>query len=348
MRLQIIHPGILATVQDGGRPLMRRYGVPTGGAADRYAFRLVNAVLGNDPACAVTETAGSGFQAVAQEAGVCAWIGPGSQLLVNGEDMQQGRAFHVTAGARIEIRGGGNYQYLAVRGGWQVAKVLGSSAYCRAGQFGGGYGRPLQKNDLLHAPLLPISFHKQLSWYIAPRFLSPLLPSDSPPVPFPAGVYNAALPEPKHTDMRDAPFARIRLLRGPEYDEWPAAAVEALTHYPAEAGSRRDRVGIQLHTPADLRHPAPGKMWSAGITVGAMQIPPDGHPFVLLSDAQTTGGYPRIAQVAAADLPLLVRLPVRAKIVFEWIDPEEAFALLANQEKQIECLAQSCRLALGL
>lgn len=189
---------------------------------------------------------------MAQENGVCAWVGPHSVLRVNGAEIASGSTFAVPADSLLEISGKGNYQYLGVAGGWQVPEVLGSRSWCRAGHFGGYAGRALQKGDCIQA-----FSDKESRLFPSRKCLAPACLMPSGALVTDEGV-------------------RIRLMPGPEYHEWPAAALEMLSRHTLRVGTRRDRTGIQLHTDVPLQHPRPGTMWSAGVCPEPYRCHPTG------------------------------------------------------------------------
>lgn len=308
MLLQILHPGTYASIQDLGRFSARSFGVPVGGAADIYRHRIANLALGNEETAATIEIAGGGFRAKSLTGGCLAFSGSGNPWKINGVYMEKGRRIYVPPDALIEVPGPGNYHYLAVPGGWQVPDVLGSKSYCKAGQFGGGQGRGVQAGNFLAAPEPPAASLCTAKWYIAPDAANPVVKKDA------SGAII------------------IRILKGPEWDWWDATAHIAFLTEPFWISDRRDRMGVRLESVASFHHPDAGKMRSSGITIGAIQVPPDGQPFVLLADAQTTGGYPRMAQVVYVDIPILAQINSGQSLVFQFVEMAEAVRLRTEQE----------------
>jgi biotin-dependent carboxylase-like uncharacterized protein len=203
---------------------------------------------------------------------------------------------------------GGPVAVLAVSGGIGTPPFLGSRAtYARAG-LGGHEGRALRAGDRV-----------------------PLGPSTS--------AAPLALPEPP----RDA-GGPIRVLPGPQEDHFTPEALAALTSAPFEATAEMDRMGMRLKGPA-LAHRAPelAQIVSDGIVPGAIQVPGDGAPIVLLADGQTVGGYPKIATVIGADLPRLARIAPGAPLRFAAVTLAEAEAARAAEARRLAALIASAR-----
>jgi len=272
--LEVIEPGLLTTVQDGGRSAAVELGVPVGGACDAWALAVANALAGNEAGAAALEmTLLGGTLRVVEDC----------YLAVAGADMGGG----VAAGEARRVRrgevlafgpaadGSGIRTYLAVRGGVDVPPVLGSRSTCLVAGFGGLDGRPLRTGDVV-AAAGRASTGPQRRW-------------PGPPSALAAHVGEA-----------------IRIVRGPEASA-AGDAFERLVSGDWVVGGRSDRQGIRLDGPALAGAPA-ATMLSRGVTWGAVQLPPDGVPIVLLADHQTVGGYPVIAVVISAHWPLLGQL----------------------------------------
>ncbi|HRI59649.1 MAG TPA: biotin-dependent carboxyltransferase family protein [Saprospiraceae bacterium] len=338
MKIKVLTPGLLTTVQDLGRPGWRSSGVPLSGAADTTSHRLANFLVGNEAGAASLEIAGGRFSAQTEQAGWLAAGGKGGQFLIDKKEMDYGRLYFVPKGAMLEIRPGpeSNYAYLAVPGGWDVPEVLGSKSTCLAAGFGGLDGRGLQKGDILKSVDSPDEFgisdsaHSGKIW---------------------AGKWF----------VRDLPFRKlpsfekfksvIRVLPGPESHWWSEVYQEEFFKTPFIISARRDRMGVRF----DIDQGAPtfqklntfGKletMLSTAVGPGAIQMPPDGQPVALLADAQTTGGYPRIAQVIAVDIPRLAQIPSGQTVYFQKVTLEEAEQLFFEHENMMRKIQLALRI----
>lgn len=319
MIINITSSGLLTTVQDLCRPAWRSSGVPLSGAADVLSHRIANALVGNDDSAATLEVAGGGWKARVEQGGWAAHFGAGGSLWVDGVEAKSGCTLFLPTGAILHIRATaeGNFSYFATAGGWAVPEVLGSRSTCLAAGFGGLDGRPLQAGDTLHSYCNDAADKGQFwqsRWY-------------------------AALPPRAAKNV-------VGILPGPEQGWWSAAQQQIFFEAAFQITPQRDRMGIRLLPTAstDLRLSSDitSAMLSTAVAPGTIQVPPDGCPIVLLADAQTTGGYPRIGQVAAVDLPALAQVPTGQSIYFQEISEEEAERRLREQERWVQ------RLRLGM
>ncbi len=277
---EVVDGGLLTTVQDGGRPGHRRWGVPWGGAMDRRALARANRAVGNRAGAAVLECAGAGpalrFLAATRFAVAGADLG----AVLERTDLG---VWPVPMGAPVVARPGnvlrftgrraGLFACVAFRGGVDVPVVLGSRSTDLAGGFGGHRGRALRPGDLLRAGAAP------------------------------AGAETEAL------DRGTAPPASVtvRVIAGPQDGQFTE---EARARFFGEAwavGALSDRIGCRLVGPV-LAHAGGAEIVTDGMVPGCVQVPPDGQPIVMMADCPTTGGYPKIATVVTADLPLLAQL----------------------------------------
>ncbi len=311
-------------MQDLGRPNWRSSGVPAGGAADINSHRLANLLVANDETAATLEWAGGSWAATVEEGGWIAHCGAGGSMFANGKPIPSDRTVFVPALTVLEIRPAPNgcYSYLAVGGGWDVPLVLGSRSTCLAAHFGGLEGRALQKGDLLQnidkaaypdfGSGMPLFIESRESLWISPWFLQ--------------------LPRPAANILRVVP--------GPEWSHWTTKQQEQFFEMPFQVSGRRDRMGVRLQPslPEKFKLLKSVSMHSTAVAQGAIQVPPDGWPIVLLADAQTTGGYPRIGQLAVVDIPAMAQLPAGKEVHFQQITLEEAKQLFSGQERKMHLL----------
>ncbi|MDT0317264.1 5-oxoprolinase subunit C family protein [Streptomyces millisiae] len=281
-RLEILATGPLATVQDRGRPGWAELGVPRSGAADGPALALANRLVGNAVDAAGVETTFGGLRVRARGPGAryVAVTGAPGAVTVDGVPAPFAAPLALGDGAVLELGppASGLRSYLAVRGGLDVPPVLGS----RATDLLSGLGpAPLRAGDTL--------------------------PVGEPAAPFP-GVDAAPCSAPP------GEFA-LRVLPGPRDDWFPPAAVESLCAARWTATSDSNRVGIRLSGP-ELRRARDGELPAEGMVAGALQVPPNGQPVLFLADHPVTGGYPVIAVVLGADLPLAGQIPPGAAVRF--------------------------------
>jgi len=265
--LDVITPGPFSTVQDLGRFGWAALGVGVSGAADRDALRLGNRLVGNAEDAAGIEVTFGGLEVRAVGAGYAAVTGAYGPVAVNGRPAAANAVLRLADGDRLRIGtpDAGLRAYLAVRGGIDVAPVLGS----RATDTMAGIGP------------------------------DPLTPGARLPVGDPHGD----LPSVDHAPVR-TPTVEVLILRvvpGPRADWFAPDALDALGSAPYEVTTDSDRIGMRLTGPP-LERTRPGELPSEGMVRGALQVPPSRMPTLLLADHPVTGGYPVIAVVVAADV----------------------------------------------
>jgi antagonist of KipI len=297
--LEVLDGGLLTTVQDLGRTGYERYGVPVAGAMDLFALRAANWLVGNPLDAAALEITLVGPRLRATEQCLIAVAGADLGLRVNGWDMPPWMAVFVRQGGTIEFTGqkSGCRAVLAVAGSIDVAPVMGSRSTYLSGGFGGLEGRALRRGDLV--PVGPVGFHlPERAGRTFPRRLVP--------------------------DYGDTPTLRVVL--GPQDDYFTDEGIAAFLSREYAVSPTSDRMGCRLQGPRIAHKDATGII-SDGIPLGAVQVPPDSQPIVMLADRQTTGGYPKIATVTSADIPLLAQcVPGQSRVRFEAVSVEDAQA----------------------
>jgi biotin-dependent carboxylase-like uncharacterized protein len=294
--IAIVKAGLLTTIQDLGRLGYAHLGVPRSGALDAPALAGANRLVGNPPAAAGLETTLTGASLRPEATVTVAVCGAPCTVTVDGAPVPFGAAIRVPEGALLDIGPArtGVRSYLAVAGGITVAPILGS----RSTDTLSGLGPP---------PLRP-GF---------------VLPVGGPPAGPDAASENHVDGTPMQVDgvSKDveAPTAgtdivlRVRL--GPRLDWFGAQARATLLAAPYTLTAKSNRVGARLSGPPLIRADN-RELPSEGIVLGALQVTADGQPLVFLADHPTTGGYPVIAVVERADLPLLAQARPSAAISF--------------------------------
>ncbi|HTT56518.1 MAG TPA: biotin-dependent carboxyltransferase family protein [Opitutaceae bacterium] len=318
-RIHVLAPGQLTTVQDLGRPGWQRHGVTPGGALDAWALRLANALVGNAEGAAGLELTLTGPTLRFLAEALIAVTGADFQVTVNGRRLPAWRPVRLAAGTEVVLGAAlaGSRGYLAVAGGIAVPRVLGGRGTHLAAGFGGLAGRALRAGDVLkNGP--PSVWARRLAAALAvPGAFS-----------FPRWEISAEARPPAGT----APA--IRLVRGPQWDWFSAEARERFLRERFTVTARSDRMGLRLAGPALADGGLP-EMVSEGVATGAIQVPPDGQPIVLLADRQTIGGYPKIAHVASVDLSALAQVRPGDTVGFQEITVAEAQQRLLAAERQI-------------
>lgn len=305
MTVAVLKAGTLTTVQDAGRHGLRHLGVGSAGALDAYSSRVANLLVGNDHHSALLEMTLAGPTLRFDRAARIALTGAEIDVSADGLALPGWRPIDLPAGT--ELRFGacrrGVRAYLAVTGGFDVPRVLGSaSADLRAG-FGGGEGRALHTGDVLR---LAGGVADVVALRIAPWWIDP------------------------QPDLDFVHEAVAHLLPGRD----ATSPVNAITTQSWRVSAVSDRQGLRLDGPPLTLADARDRI-SEPVTPGTIQLPPDGQPIVLLADAQTIGGYPRIGHVASADLPRLAQCRPGDTLHFTRIDAAEAQAQWRAQHQRL-------------
>ncbi len=296
--MDVLDPGLLTTLQDLGRSGYERYGVPPAGAADPYALRLGNLLLGNDEGEAGLEVTLLGPTLRFEEDCWIAITGADLGARWNGAEAPLWETLPVRAGDRLsfETPRRGVRAYITVAGGFDVARVLSSrSTYLRA-KLGGLDGRALRTGDRVRIRAMPAR-HRRLPTRFVPTY-----------------------------DL--APF---RVILGPQEERFTQDGVHTFLSSPYQVRPDSDRMGVRLEGPK-VRHAGAADIISEPVCTGAIQVPAGGEPIVLLVDRQTTGGYAKIGTVISVDLPRLGQVLPGDRLTFAACSLEEAHRRLRERE----------------
>ena len=311
MSLFVQKPGILTTIQDGGRTGSRSLGINPSGAMDRTAMSLINLLLGNNENEAVIEMHFPAGEFVFEVD--CSFAVGGADLgaVLNGIEIANWSSAIARRGdsLRFTDRQNGNRAYLAVAGGFSIPEWLGSKSTNIAAGAGGIGGRRLQAGDRI-------------------GFLNPITCKTQRLGPTMTPKYNR--------------FPTVRVIAGAEFDELTAISERTFLREGFKVTNESNRMGFRLSgMPISLLDT--NRMVSAAVTFGTIQLLPDGQMIVLMADHQTAGGYPRIANVISADLPLLAQLGPGDGVGFRLVSIDEAEFLLARREKDLQFLRLGIR-----
>ncbi|MEC9142140.1 MAG: biotin-dependent carboxyltransferase family protein [Pseudomonadota bacterium] len=311
--LEVITPGLMTSVQDRGRFGFQALGISVSGALDPDGFDLANALAGNEAGTGALEIRmlGPTLEVTAESVTVAlAGTGAGIEVMSPEREMisacrsvtfRKGQVF------RIGAIGDSAVCYLAVHGGFDLPDVHGSQSTCMSAGFGGFHGRILEKGDCL--PL-----RKAAAESVSQRILRRPPEPDSSPV--------------------------IRVIAGPQDDYFSAAGIETFFGTGYTVSQAVNRMGMRLEGAA-VAHEKGFNIASDGIVRGAIQVPGNGLPIILMADCQTTGGYPKIATVISTDMPKLGRMMPGADIRFEAVSVEEAEAVARDHHERKAALVDS-------
>ena len=311
--LEVTDPGLSTTIQDSGRVGFRAVGVPGSGPLDRISFRLANAIVGNHSSTPALEMLmlGPTLKVLCESARV-ALAGSNARIEI-GRDYPR----RISAGRSVRLSRGETFRvmplddsvcaYLAIEGGIEVPPVLGSVSTNLRGNIGGFHGRPLRQAD--HLPLKLNSVELRAEY---------------------------ALTRPLDLGLDDP----IRVILGPQADYFTDETTKTFLSSEYTVSFQSDRMGYRLDGPV-LVHAKGYNIVSDGIVTGAIQVPGSGHPIVLMVDNPTTGGYPKIATVISADVPLIARRRPGRPIHFAAVGLREATLARMHQEAAVQRLVQS-------
>ncbi|WP_294499815.1 biotin-dependent carboxyltransferase family protein [uncultured Gemmiger sp.] len=328
MSICILDPGPLTTVQDLGRAGSAAEGYRTCGAADGYAARLANLLVGNPPGDAVLETTLRGPTLRFETAAVFALTGAQAPATLDGQPISFYGPGFAPAGSVLQIGmpQAGLRSYLAVWGGIVVPVVRGSRSTDLACHLGGFQGRGLRKGDEL---LTAMPEDAVTSWWKAIHRRR----ADHP--------LGSVLACTGARCWRWEGTARLPLLRavpGPQWDAFTSMGQEAFTHGVYQLTADCNRMACKLSGPA-IGTVHGSDILSDGIVEGSVQVSSNGQPIVMLADHQTTGGYAKIATVISTDLPALAQLRPGEQVTFDLVDPKHAVIAARAQAARLRQVA---------
>jgi biotin-dependent carboxylase-like uncharacterized protein len=315
--LLVEKPGMLTTVQDLGREGLGPLGVSPSGAADPLSLEIGNRLVGNPPGAAALELTLLGGRFVFPEGARIALTGSDFGATLGGQAFPNWSPRTAPPGAPLELGAtrGGARCYLCVTGGMRVESVMGSASTHLLSGLGGLEGRALRKGDAIEIGAASLG--------AAPRQL--------------AAHSLAALAH----DAFEAPGKpkSLRVTDGPQSEWFSPRAWSTFLESVFTVTEESNRMGLRLSGPG-IAARMPGEMISEGVPLGAIQITPGGQPIVLFVEQQTTGGYPKIANVIGADLFRLGQLRPRDQVRFERVSFERAVEMLREQRATLKSVVE--------
>lgn len=295
--IHVIKPGLLTTVQDLGRPGFAHLGLSPAGAADSVSFRVANFLVGNPPNTPALEITlvGPTLEFDAPTTAAISGAHTSTSVVLN-------QAFHVAPGEKIAIGSllDGARTYLAVRGGIAVPPVMNSCSTFLPARLGGFEGRALRAGDCVRVGEKTLGACKRL----------------------PSGL---------REELSRTSQGPLRVTPSLQHDWFGPDEVHSLAEQAFTVNDASNRSGVRLRG-EPIFPQVKRELLTEGIALGAVQMPPDGQPIILFVDQQTTGGYPKIANVVAADLSRVGQLRPRDKVRFHFVTNSEAIEALQHQE----------------
>lgn len=312
MSIRIINGGMLTTVQDNGRIGYQQFGVPVSGAMDPQAAAIANILVGNEDNEAVLEVTMLGPRIEFQEANCIAVTGGDLTPQLDGKSFPMNRAVAVQKGQVLSFAAprSGCRAYIAFAGGLEIPQVMGSrSTYLKA-KIGGLEGRKLDKEDII-------------------AFRAP----------------TAQLPNMEKRAVADAEtFTKtdvtLRVVLGPQDDAFTEAGIKTFLGETYAVTVQSDRMGCRLDGPV-IEHVKDGNIISDGISFGAIQVPSEGKPIIMVADRQTVGGYTKIATVISADFSKAAQIKAGDKIRFVQVGITEAQDLYLDRKAYLRALREA-------
>jgi len=323
--ITIIKPGLLSSIQDLGRYGYQKYGVITSGAMDPFAHRLANLLVGNKENKPTIEITLLGPVIQFEQDSLISICGGDFSPTINGKLLRAWRTVLVKKGSQLKFGKArtGCRAYLSVAGGFSIPTIMESqSTYLRA-KIGGFHGRSLQKGDqiMFDSPSrLSLKMIHQLSKNLTDQ---------------PFDEMNWTITSDLIPNLKINPT--IRVMKGLQYKLFTNKSQEAFFTKPFTVTTQSDRMGYRLQGP-HLELEQANEMISEAVSFGTIQVPAEGNPIVLLADRQTTGGYPKIGQVATVDLSSIAQAKPGDRIHFSKITHEEAQLLFLELETKINQL----------
>ncbi len=299
---EVLNPGIYTTLQDLGRPGFMKYGTPASGVADSFSARVANLLAGNLPGAAVLETTLFRLELLAMDDVTIAVTGGDLSPVLEKNPLPMWQAVSAKKGDKISFRARkkGFRSFLGVSGGFDGPKFMGSrSVYVR-----GLMGASLKAGEILETENVAER----------PPFLKPL----------PADLI------PNYGDKRP-----LRVILGPQEDRFTPQGVETFLYSEYTVSPQSDRMGYRMEGPK-IEHRKGADIISESIARGAIQVPGDGKPIIMLWDAQVSGGYTKIATVISADLDRLAQVMPGEKLRFQAVRMEEAHQAVKEEQERFE------------
>lgn len=304
MPIRVKSPGMFSTIQDLGRYGYSHLGISVVGAADRLSLRIANLLVGNRENIPALEMTLLGATLEFDEPRTVAVAGADCDAKIGSTSVPPAEAIEVPAGGILKCGGmkTGARSYLGVQGGFHVPAVMGSTATDVRGRFGGFEGRRLKAGDVLLLGSGSTSRTRKLK----PGALDTMYRHDI-----------------------------IRVTRGAQQEWFAPEAFDLLFSCAYSISDQSDRTGLRLKGEG-LRLREQSQLLTDGIPLGAMQVPQDGQPIILFVDQQTTGGYPKIANVIMADMHHVGQFRPHEQVRFQEVSISEAIRLLQQQEQWLK------------
>ncbi|WP_096185955.1 5-oxoprolinase subunit C family protein [Evansella halocellulosilytica] len=312
----VIEPGLHTTIQDIGRYHYQQFGVAPSGAMDEDALQMGNLLLGNKQSAAGLEITMVGPSLKAESDLMICITGADLNPTIDHEPVGTWCKMFMREGQTLRFGkpAEGARAYLTVAGGFSVKKVMGSSSTYTAGKFGGYEGRTLKSGDSLICNSSQFSYNKKRRIHSA-------------------RLSHSMIPTYKSHQL-------VRVIPGPQAHMFTEDAIHTFYSASYKVSPNSNRMGYRLEG-SSLAHIGEHEIVTDAVAKGSIQVPGNGQPIVLMADRQTTGGYPKIANVISADLWKIAQLLPGHTVSFQKTSvgqAHEALRIRAEQQRQIQLL----------
>ena len=322
MSITILKPGIYSSIQDLGRWGHQQYGIPISGAMDEFSARLANIICGNDEQDALVELTLHGTEIMFNESACISITGSGSRIFINDLEVEFNRLIKLEAFSILKFKPAakGCRAYLAVQGGLNIKKELGSASTYSPSSIGGINGHSLNTGDI-------IPFSRKVAAHSKSNDIKQIKNGFGVSAWIAAAPINKQLGDPHE----------IKICLGPEWELFSEESKNKLLKTEYTISLKANRMGIHLEGEI-LALDEKKEMISSAVTRGVIQVTNKGLPIILMADAQTTGGYPRIARVCSADLSILAQCRPGDRLIFLNISENESFHKMKKMKEILKSI----------
>ncbi len=321
MSITVVKPGLLTTIQDDGRKGYEKFGIVVSGAMDIFSLKLANILVGNDINEACLEATVLGPELKISENTLIAITGAELSPTINGISVENNKPIFIKTESILSFKGPtkGCRAYIAFAGGFLIPKILESKSTYIRGKIGGLNGRALIKGDTIKIGKRSNSSEKIINSLLKYKEKSGFIEA----MWFAKNPFN-------YTNQNQ----EIRVFEDMQYNLADKDSLYNFYNNSYKVTSKSDRMGYRLEG-SKIKFKEKIEMISGEVSLGTIQVPPDGNPIILLADRQTAGGYPKFAHVIKADIPLLAQLSPNSSIRFKKVSMYEAEKLYYDNYKYL-------------
>lgn len=306
-------PGLLTTFQDMGRTGYQRFGVPVSGAMDQLSMQVANILVGNkrDMACMEVTFIGPELEVCTKQPVLMAITGADLEPKINGDKMSMWHAFYIRKGDVLSFgkHHSGVRAYIAVSGGYDIPFIFDSQST----DIQSGFGKQLEKSTYIKGYL---HNHARRTGSSTEQ----------------VGLHHDVIPVYKKD-------VTLSIIEGPHIHSFTDEGYRLFYEQIFTVDTASNRMGYRLSSDKEVTHNKDSEIWSDAVPFGAIQIPKNGLPIILMADRQTTGGYPRMGTVVSTDLEKIAQLPPHGTVKFRKVSIEEAEQKSRKREMFLHKLA---------